>query len=113
MKTRLHRISTSTAAKAAIADQYDFYADRQGVELADRWEIAVAESLQSLRTMSDRGTPCQFRNKRLKDIRWFATPVFPFRIFYRLDENSGIVRVLHILHEKRDVEKTLLKSAQQ
>ena len=107
------RLSVRAVAKSAIADQYDYYVMRQDLRLAERWEATVLRSLESLTTMTERGTLCGFSEERLQGLRRLATPVFPFVIYYLLDEAAGVVRVIHILHVKRQAEDLLAKTLQQ
>jgi len=111
MSASRFKIIASTASKIAITDQFDYYRDRENLALAERWEAAVCTALDSLRTMSERGAPCRFRHPRLQDMRWIMVRGFPFRIFYIVDLETVAVRIVHILHAKRDIERVLTAEA--
>jgi plasmid stabilization system protein ParE len=75
----------SEAAALSIVEQADYYDQVQDRALAQRWEDAVDQSVQSLLTMPERGAQCRFRSAALAGLRWIFVPGFSrHMIFYNI-----------------------------
>ena len=98
----------SEAATLSIVEQADYYEQAADLALAQRWESAVEQAVNSLLSWPERGTPCRFRSPALTGLRWIFIPGFPkHMIFYRYLLQSQAILVVHVLHGARDLETTL------
>ncbi|SNS31071.1 Plasmid stabilization system protein ParE [Granulicella rosea] len=93
-----------------MIEQWDYYKEQQGIELANRWRDAVADTVKSLLVFTERGARCRLPNKRLRRLRWIPVPHFPYRVFYLFDPDSRALLVVHLLHNKRDIADLLMEA---
>lgn len=86
-----------------LDSQLDYYETEAGIDLALRFLGAVEEAIQFLYQHPEAGSQRDFENSRLKGIRSWPVPGFDaIRLYYdRPDENT--LRVVRILHGKRDL----------
>jgi plasmid stabilization system protein ParE len=97
----------SQTANYAITDQWDYYTAKESSALADRWESAVASTVKLLLTAPERGALCRLPHPAISELRWVPVDGFPFRIFYLHDAESTRLTVVHVLHNRRDIEDLL------
>ena len=90
-------------ASEDLDNQLDYYEREAGIDLALRFLGAVEETIQFLYRHPEAGSLRDFDNLRLKGIHSWPVPGFEaIRLYYdRPDENT--LRVVRILHGKRDV----------
>ncbi len=101
----------TAVATRNIVEQADYYRGRSGQALADRWRIAIKNTVASLRTMPYRGEPCRFRNPSIHGVRRIEVEGFErFSVFYSTEDATTLTLILLIVHEARDVEALLAKS---
>lgn len=99
------RVRITELAAQAIVDQADYYSGRQDDLLAARWENAVAQAVESLLNMPERGSLCRFSSARLKALRRIPVPGLPQHlVFYQYIRDPRLIRVVHVLHGARDIE---------
>ena len=108
--TELRRLDLVVLAAAAheIVEQADYYNEVSGDALAQRWKIAVHDTVQSLRVMPHRGVPYTFLSSPLNSLR--RVPVRGFErllIFYRADSDAQVLTVVAVLHTSRDIARIL------
>jgi plasmid stabilization system protein ParE len=97
------------AATQQIKQQAAYYRDESGDKLAHRWRAAVNDTIRTLRTMPQRGTPCHFRHKALTGIHRVFVEGFPKQmVLYRYTLNPCQVEVVAVLHGARELESALL-----
>jgi toxin ParE1/3/4 len=93
----------SDAAVSDILEQADWYAQRSGPTLAERWENAVAAALVRITKNLNAGALCHFKAEELRGVRRMPVSKFPkHMIFYRNDENEALI--LRVVHGARDLE---------
>jgi toxin ParE1/3/4 len=98
----------SEAAALSIVEQADYYQQAADLALAQRWESAVDQAVNSLLSLPDRGAPCRFRSPALAGLRWIFIPGFPkHMVFYRYLPEEQAVLIVQVLHGARDLETIL------
>ena len=94
------------AARDDILRQYRYYLLEDAFETAERFLDAIDKSIASLCRMPHKGAPKQFRNPRLAGLRsWPVTGFEDIRIYYLIQ--NDVLRVVRILHGKRDIQSIL------
>jgi toxin ParE1/3/4 len=90
-----------------VVRQFRYYlVTRNLPEVAIRFRDAVRRTIQSLRQNPLVGPHYRSSNPQLQDLRiWPVTGFEATRIYYLLDEDT--IRVIRILHGKRDVKRIL------
>ena len=97
------RIVFSDAAVADILEQFDWYAERVGRNLAKRWEASVTTTLLKIAGRPATGSLCQFSPQELRETRRMCVARFPKHlIFYEVRERE--ILVLRVVHGARDLE---------
>jgi plasmid stabilization system protein ParE len=80
--------------------------DRDDPDAADRFLIAVEETISSLRTMPGRGSPKHLRPSRLSSIRSLAVSGFPKHlVFYEI--RTSVVVIVAVMHGARNYPRLL------
>jgi plasmid stabilization system protein ParE len=98
----------SEAAALSIVEQADYYTQASDRALAQRWEEAVEQAVNSLLNSPERGAPCRFHSQRLASLRWIFVPGFPkHMIFYRFFPEEAAIRIVQVLHGSRNLETIL------
>jgi toxin ParE1/3/4 len=98
-------------AQDDILRQFRWYLiDQDAPEAALRFVDAVEASVEQLVRMPNIGAPRELRNTALTGLRFWPVKEFDeFLIFYMVEGNT--VRVIRILHGKRDLERILKKES--
>jgi len=93
------------AAKDDIIRQYRYYLVDQDVpELANRFLRAVEETIEKLIAMPKMGSPKDFGNAALRELRsWPVQGFEDVRIYYLAEVER--LRVIRILHGKRNLSR--------
>lgn len=100
--TALH---ISEAAALSIVEQADYYQQAADLALAQRWEAAVDQAMNSLLSCPERGATCHFRSPALAGLRWIFIPGFPkHMVFYRYHAHEQIILIVQVLHGARNLE---------
>ncbi len=87
-----------------------FLVEQDAPDAAFRFVDAVEESVRQLSLMPDAGAPREIRNPALQGLRiWPVKEFEEFLIFYVA--RADTVRVVRILHGKRDVDRILKKES--
>ena len=99
-------LEISDAAAQEIINQALYYREESpDSSLEQRWDNAVNQTVQSLLSMPERGSPCHFQSSDLPDMRWVSVAGFSKHIVvYVLRAKERVVHVVHILHGARDLE---------
>ena len=89
--------------------QYRWYEEQAGEELAERFFRAVADTLPRLAEQPDLGRRRKFRHPLLRDLRSFQVerPFQKILIFYRVNEN--ILQAWRLMHGARDLPRRLVE----
>jgi toxin ParE1/3/4 len=92
---------------ADFEQQYRWYADQAGEEIAERFLRAVANTLPLLAERPDLGHRRKFRHPILRDLRSFRVerPFQKTLIFYRVTENT--LQAWRLMHGARDLSRRL------
>jgi plasmid stabilization system protein ParE len=107
MKLSLHRAETFNAD---FDQQYRWYLEPAGEELAERFLMAVEDTLQSLLTQPDLGRRRNFRHPALAGIRSFQvkSPFQNILVFYR--HTSTELSAERLMHGARDLPRRLAET---
>ena len=99
--------SIRPAAREDILRQFRYYLIEQDAEqVAERFLAAVEETVHELCQHPRMGAPRFFKNPALAGLRTWPVKGFPaIRIYYLCDEEA--VRVVRVLHGKRDISPLL------
>ncbi len=81
----------------------DYYERESGLELALRFLGAVNQAIQFLYRYPDIGSLKEFSNPRLKGLRSWPIPGFEDIRLYYLRQDDDTLRILRILHGKRNL----------
>lgn len=102
------RLEILETAALAIVEQADYYEQKSGHDLAERWEAAVDHVIHQLLRWPQMGSPAHFRSSRLVGLRWIRIPDFPKHlVFYRYFQELETVQIMHLLHGARDLQSLL------
>jgi plasmid stabilization system protein ParE len=102
------RLIVFEAALEEIVDQADYFEQKGSPESAIRWDKAVHETIQSLRVMPHRGSPCLLLESQLRDLRHIPVQGFErYSVFYRVATDEQSLAVVAVLHTARDVARIL------
>jgi toxin ParE1/3/4 len=95
------------AAREDILRQYRYYLIEQDAEVAAvRFLEAVRVAMEYVFRRPDTGAPKVMKDSALKGLRSWPVKGFPaMRIYYLVSEDE--VRVIRVLHGKRDIELVL------
>ena len=101
------KVSYRQSAKDDVIRQFRYYLVTLAVpEIALRFREAVKDTVASLREHPLIGPRYPLRNPRLENLRsWPVVGFDAVRIYYIPE--SGTLRVIRILHQKRDVRRIL------
>jgi toxin ParE1/3/4 len=101
------KVSYRQAASDDVVRQFRYYLVTLNLPtVAVHFRDAVRRSVQSLRQHPLVGPHYHSSNPKLQNMRsWSVAGFEATRIYYLLDENT--IRVIRILHEKRDVKRIL------
>ena len=101
------KVSYRQAASDDVVRQFRYYlVTRNLPEVAVRFRAAVRRTIQSLQQHPLVGPRYCSTNPQLQTLRTWAVAGFEaIRIYYLLDEDT--IRVIRILHGKRDVKRIL------
>ena len=101
------KVAYRQAASDDVARQFRYYLVTRNVpEVAIRFRDAIRLTVQSLRQNPFLGPHYPLRNPQLRDLRFWPVAGFEaIGIYYLVD--SDAIRVIRILHGKRDVRDIL------
>ncbi len=92
-----------SAARADILRQFRWYAIEKGAaQVAERFFESVQATISELCRQPEIGAPKMLKNSKLGGLRSWPVQGFPdIRIYYL--QSRGTVRVVRVLHGKRDI----------
>ena len=97
-------------AEEDLYEQFDYYEQESGTDLALRFLGAVNRGIDFLITYPEAGAPRDFGNSRLAGLRCWPVPDFDeIRIYYLFDGTT--LQIIRILHGKRNLTRILKKEA--
>lgn len=99
------RIVLRPAARRDIILQVGYYIDELAYEAAERFPAAVESAVQRIASQPGIGSPRLFGNSRLQGLRSWPVPGFEDIRIYYLQPQPRLVRVLRVLHGKRDLKE--------
>jgi plasmid stabilization system protein ParE len=101
------RVSYRQAASDDVVRQFRYYLVTQNIpEVAVRFRTAVRQTIQSLQQHPLVGPRYRSSNPQLPTLRTWAVAGFEaIRIYYLVDKDT--LRIIRILHGKRDVKHIL------
>jgi toxin ParE1/3/4 len=107
MRPALLKVLYQQAASDDVVRQFRHYLVTLNLpDVAIRFRTAVRQTLQSLQLHPLVGPRYRSRNPRLQNLRSWAVKGFEaIRIYYLLDEDN--LRIVRILHGRRDVQRIL------
>ncbi len=94
---------------ADVQEQFSWYWDRAGEEVAWRFELAVERTLHQLALQPGLGRHRRFRNPALQGLQSFRVepPFNKLILFYRTD--GGVTQAVRLMHGSRDLSRRLLE----
>ncbi|MDD5139281.1 MAG: type II toxin-antitoxin system RelE/ParE family toxin [Verrucomicrobiales bacterium] len=94
---------------ADFEQQYRWYADQAGEEIAERFLRAVADTLPRLAALPDLGRRRKFRHPMLRDLYSFQVerPFNKILIFYRV--TGSTLQAWRLMHGSRDLPRRLVE----
>jgi toxin ParE1/3/4 len=101
------KVAYRQAASDDVVRQFRYYLVTQNLpEVAIRFRTAVRQTIQSLQQHPLVGPRYRSNNPQLDNLRtWAVTGFEAIRIYYRVDQDT--LRIVRILHGKRDVQRIL------
>ncbi len=98
-----------SAARDDIIRQFRYYlVDQDKPEVAERFLGAVQRTIEEIVRTPNGGAPKRLSNEALRYLRsWPVQEFEDVRIYYLAQE--GLVRVVRVLHGKRDINRILEK----
>lgn len=96
-----------TAARGDILSQVAYLLEESAFGAAARFPEATEEAFEQIRKNPGIGAPRQFDNPRLKGLRSWPVPGFEHIRIYYLQPDRHTIRVVRILHGKRDLGRIL------
>lgn len=97
------KIVLRPAARRDILLQMAYYLDEDAVDAARRFPSAVEEGFRQLRERPGVGSPRFFKDAKWKGLRSWPVPGFEDVRIYYLHPEPSLIRVLRIVHGKRDL----------
>jgi plasmid stabilization system protein ParE len=97
------RIVLRPAARRDIILQVGYYIDEPAYDAAERFPLAIEAAFRRIQEQPGMGSPRFLENPKLQGLRSWPVPGFEdIRIYYLLPQ-PGLIRVIRILHGKRDL----------
>jgi toxin ParE1/3/4 len=92
---------------ADFENQFAWYVENAGLEVAWRFQAALDDSLRKLSKRPDLGRVRRFRNPKLRDLRSYRVdrPFKKMLVFYRVE--GGVLQALRLMHGARDLSSRL------
>jgi len=103
------KVSYRQSARDDVIRQFRYYLVTMAApEAATRFRAAVKLTVESLRQHPLMAPPYPLGNPRLQGLRsWPVAGFEAVRVYYLPDLEQGFLRIVRILHEKRDVRRLL------
>jgi toxin ParE1/3/4 len=92
-------------AKCDLIEQWLWYAEQGGIEVADRFLSAAENTLELLFTQPSMGTPVLTRNSQLDGLRRFPVSDGFERILLFYFPLPDAVDLVRVIHGSRDLER--------
>lgn len=105
----ISKVEFTLAAREDLAAQSDWYHDKAGLDIAERYLDAVQATVRVLQEQPDLGRLRKFRAARLHGLR-SMTVRGAFRVhlvFYRVEDATLVV--FRVMHGMRDLPRRLLE----
>jgi toxin ParE1/3/4 len=102
MPERHRRVVWSPKSKNDLRDVWRYYERVASPEIADKLLREISEAGQRL---ADEALMWRARSEIMPGLR--SVLVHPYTVFYRMDD--GIVEIVRVLHERRDIARVLSK----
>jgi plasmid stabilization system protein ParE len=101
------KIGVRPAARRDIILQVGYYLEQRAYDAAERFPPAVQEAFARIQEQPGIGAPCNFDHPDLADLRSWPIPGFEeIRVYYVLAA-PDLIRVVRVLHGKRDLARVL------
>src|SRR5262245_42322602 len=101
------RIVLRPAARRDIILQVGYYIDELAYEAAERFPSAVEQAFQRIQEQPGVGSPRRLDNPKLIGLRSWPVPGFEDIRIYYLQPQPTLIRVVRVLHGKRDLAQIL------
>ncbi len=96
------------AAESDLLEQAEYYDANGGEELGDRFLAACDSGFERLASFPESGTLLRLRHARLEGVRFIPVPGFDNTLLLYIPGDTR-VRIVRVLHGKRDIETILAK----
>lgn len=99
----MKKIVLRPAARRDILMQVGYYIEENAMDAAREFPSAVEEGVQQIQERPGLGSPRFFKGARWKGLRSWPVPGFEDVRIYYLHPEPSLIRVLRIVHGKRDL----------
>ena len=101
------KITYCQASRDDVTRQFRYYLVKLDLpEIAIRFKEAIKTTAKTIQEQPRAAPPCRLRNPQLQNLRsWPVTGFDAIRFYFLVDDDT--VRVIRILHGKRDVRKIM------
>lgn len=106
------RIVVRPAARRDIILQVGYYVEHLAYDAAERFLPAVQGALVRVQEQPGIGAPCSFDHPRLAALRSWPVPGFEEVRIYYLQSEPSVIRVIRVLHGKRDLARVFSDTAE-
>lgn len=105
-------ISISSRAEQDMTLQYRWYLENADLDVAERYLLAVHETIQTVAVKPDLGRPCHFTAPELAHIRSIQVrqPFDRHLLFYW---DGTTLRIERVMHGARDLSRRLLEEPEE
>jgi plasmid stabilization system protein ParE len=101
------RIVLRPEARRDILLQIGYFADEMAFEAASRFQLAIEETMNKIQLRPGAGPPCVIAGAKWRGLRsWPVSEFEDIRVYY-IQASRSLVRVIRILHGKRDIYRIL------
>ena len=94
------------AAENDLIEQAENYDAKSGEELGNRFLAACASGFERVASFPESGTLLRLRHPRLEGLRFILVPGFENILIFYVPGDT-LVRIVRVLHGKRDIETLL------
>jgi plasmid stabilization system protein ParE len=99
-------ILKSPYAKNSLKEHALYFEENVSLAIAERYLDAVEETLEFIQKQFEIGSPCEFSNTRLKNMRrWPVRDFENYLLFYQETEEG--LTLLYVFHGRQDINDIL------
>lgn len=96
------------AAEGDVLEQAEYYDAQGGEDLGNRFLAACESGFERLASFPESGACLRLRHPRLEGLRFILAPGFENILIFYIPGDT-LLRIVRVLHGKRDIEAILAK----